>query len=152
MFVRSKNRMDKHFKFVFDNRNRLLLRIDSYFSKLIILRSHEKVFHTKLEATLSNVRMKCWIAKGKQAVKTVLKNCFTCNVVKGKTFVPSKTPSLPNVRVNCSDAFESVDIDFAIPLSLKIFLVEMKTGTSVICFYLLSPRLLLSIWKSHKII
>ena len=43
-FVRSKTRMDKHAKFVFDNKNPLLLRSNSYFTKLIILRSHEKCF------------------------------------------------------------------------------------------------------------
>ena len=50
--------MDKHLKFVFDNKNPLLLRRNSYFTELIILRSQEKVFHSGLEATLSNVRMK----------------------------------------------------------------------------------------------
>ena len=37
-FVRSKTRMGKHLKFVFDNKNPLLLRSNSYFAKLIILR------------------------------------------------------------------------------------------------------------------
>ena len=68
--------MDKHFKFVFDNKNPLLLRSNSYFTKLIILRSHEKVFHSGLEATLSNVRMKSWIIKGRQTVKTVFEKLF----------------------------------------------------------------------------
>ena len=108
-FVRSKTRMDKHIKFVFDNKNALLLRSNSYFAKLIILRSHEKVFLIGLEASLSNVRMKYWIIKGRQTVKTVLKNCFMCNLVMGKFNVPPKTPSLPNFRVNCSFAFESVE-------------------------------------------
>ena len=50
-FVRSETRLDKNLKFVFDNKNPLLLRSNSYFTKLIILRSHEKVFHSGLEAT-----------------------------------------------------------------------------------------------------
>ena len=118
-FVRSKTRMDKHLKFVFDNKNPLLLRRNSYFTKLIILRSHEKVFHSGLEATLSNVRMRYWITKGRQTVKSVLKNCSICNLVKGKFIVPPKTPILPNFRVNCSFAFESVGVDFAGPLYVK---------------------------------
>ena len=40
-FVRLKTRMDKHLKFVFDDENPLLLRSNSYFTKLIILSSHE---------------------------------------------------------------------------------------------------------------
>ena len=42
-----------------------------------------------------------------------------CNLVKGKFIVPPKTPSLPNFRVNCSFAFESVGVDFAGPLYVK---------------------------------
>ena len=118
-FVRSKTRMGKHLKFVFDNKNPLLLRSNSYFTKLIILCSHEKVFHSGLEATLSNVRMRYWITKGRQTVKTVLKNCFICNLVKGKFIVPPKTLSLPNFRVNCSFAFKAVGVDFAGPLYVK---------------------------------
>ena len=118
-FVRSKTRMDKHLKFVFDNKNSLLLRSNSYFTKLIILCSHEKVFHSGLEATLSNVRMRYWITKGRQTVKNVLKNCFICNLVKGKFIVPPKTLSLPDFRVNCSFAFGSVGVDFTGLLYVK---------------------------------
>ena len=66
------------------------------------------MFHSGLEATLSNVRMKYWIIRGRQTAKTVLKNCFMCNLVKGKFIVPPKTPGLPSFRVNCSFAFENV--------------------------------------------
>ena len=111
--------MGKHLKFVFDNKNPLLLRRNSYFTKLINLRSHEKVFYSGLEATLSNFRIKYSIIKGRQTVITVLKNCFMCNLVKGKFIVPPKTPSLPNFRVNCSFAFEIVGVDFAGPLYVK---------------------------------
>ena len=63
--------------------------------------------------------MRYWITKVRQTVKTVLENCFICNLVKGKFIVSPKTPSLPNVRVNCTFAFESVGVDFAGPLYLK---------------------------------
>ena len=82
--------MNKHSKFVFDEKNPLLLRGNSYFKKLIILHSQENVFHSGLEPTLSNVRMEYWIMKGKQTVKTVLKNCFMSNSVKGKFIVLPK--------------------------------------------------------------
>ena len=42
-----------------------------------------------------------------------------CNLVKGKFIVPPKTPSLPNFRVNCSFAFESVGVDFVGPSYVK---------------------------------
>ena len=127
--------MDKHLKFVFDNKNPLLLRSNSYFTKLIILRSLEKVFHSGLEATLSNVRMRYWITKGRQTVKTVLKNCFICNLVQGKFIVPPKTPRLTNFRVNCSFALQSVGVDFAGPLYVKdIYSRNENLNT---CYFLL---------------
>lgn len=78
---------------------------DSYFTKLVILRSHEKGFHSGLEATLSNARMKYWITDERQTANIVLKYCFMYKV-KGKFTVPPKTPSLINFRVNYSYAFE----------------------------------------------
>ena len=41
-FVRLKTRMNKHLKFVFDNKNPFLFRNKSYFTKLITLRSLRK--------------------------------------------------------------------------------------------------------------
>ena len=134
-FVRSKTRMDKHLKFTFDNKNPLLLRSNSYFTNLIILRSHEKVFHNGLEATLSNIRLHYWITKGRQSVKNVLKKCFLCKLVKGKFITPAKTPSLPTFRVNCSHSFESVGVDFAGPLFVKD--VYNKTENLNKCYLLL---------------
>ena len=42
-----------------------------------------------------------------------------CNLVKGEFIAPPETPSLPNFRVNCFCAFESVGVDFAGPFYVK---------------------------------
>ena len=86
--IRSKTRIDKHLKFNFDTKNPLILQNDSHFTKLVILRSHDKVFHCGLEATLSNLRLKYWVTKGRQIVKKVLKNCYLCKLVQGKFVSP----------------------------------------------------------------
>ena len=145
-----KTRMGKHLKLVFDNKNPLLLRSNSYFTKLIILRSHKKVFHSGLEATLSNVSMRYWITKERQTVKTVLKNCFICNLVKGKFIVPPQTLSLPNIRVNCSFAFKAVGVYFAGPLYVKD--IYSRNENLNMCYLLLftCATTRLYIWKSHK--
>ena len=156
--------MDKHLKFVFDNKNPLLLRSNSYFTKLIILRSHEKVFHSGLEATLSNVRMRYWITKGRQTVKTVLKNCFICNLVKGKFLVPPKIPkfkgkfivppkipNLPNFRVNCSFAFESVSVSGAGPLYVEdIYSRNENLNKCYLLLFTCETTRTFYIWKSHQ--
>ena len=149
-FVRSKTRMGKHLKLVFDNKNPLLLRSNSYFTKLIILRSHKKVFHSGLEATLSNVSMRYWITKERQTVKTVLKNCFMCNLARGKFIVPPKTLSLPNIRVNCSFAFKAVGVYFAGPLYVKDIYSRNENLNMYYLLLFTCATTRLYIWKSHK--
>ena len=53
----------------YDIKNMLLLRGDSHFSKLIILRSHTQMFHSVVESTLSNIRLYYWIIRGRFFVK-----------------------------------------------------------------------------------
>ena len=47
--------------------------MESHFTKLIVLRPHENVFHSGLESTLANVRLNYWINKGRKFVKKELK-------------------------------------------------------------------------------
>ena len=55
----------------YDEKHPLILRSleNSFFTKLIILDSHERVLHHGIETTLSDVRSKFWIVKGRKAVK-----------------------------------------------------------------------------------
>ena len=53
-----------------ENKNPLLLRRDLYFSKLIVLRSHEQMFHSGVESTLSYIRLLYWIIRGSLLLKT----------------------------------------------------------------------------------
>ena len=63
----------------YDEKHPLILRSleNSFFTKLIILDSHEKVLHHSIETTLSDVRSKFWIVKGRKAVKSVSCKCVT---------------------------------------------------------------------------
>ena len=60
----------------FETKSTLILRNSSYLMRLAILRSHDKVFHCGLESTLSNLQLKYWVTKRRQAFKKVLKNFF----------------------------------------------------------------------------
>ena len=102
---------------------RLIIKIHYIWEVIVTIQNWLFYVHTKMcfivEATLSNVRMRYWITKGRQTVNAVLKNSFIFHFVKEKFIVPPKAPSLPNFRVNCFSAFESVGVDFAGPLSVK---------------------------------
>ena len=48
-------------------------------------------------------------------MKKVLKNCYICKYIQGKSLNPPKSPPLPKLRIQCDHAFESVGIDYAGP-------------------------------------
>ena len=63
----------------------VLLSRTQYFTQLVIRQSHENVTHNGVRGTLTEVRSKFWIIKGRQAVKDVL---FKCDLQEdaGKSF------------------------------------------------------------------
>ena len=86
---------------------------------MIILDSHERVLHHGIETTLSDVRSKFWIVKGRKAVKSVLRKCVTCRRYQGRPLLPPETPDLPDYRVNTLYAFQCTGLDYAGPLFIK---------------------------------
>ena len=117
--LRIKTRISGIEDFTFGRRFPVLLRNDSHFTKLVILNVHEEISHMGVSTTLNTIRNSYWIVRGRQTVKKVLKNCFICKTIQGKTIIPPQTPNLPNARVKCNHAFENVGIDFAGPLYCK---------------------------------
>ena len=105
--IRLNTRLNRSTQLDYENKNPLLLRRDSHFTKLIVLRSHERVFHSSVETTLSNIRLYYWIIIGRSFVKNILKNCFICKLVLGKSLLPPPTPSLPDYRLHCMCPFET---------------------------------------------
>ena len=49
-------------------------------------------------------------------MRKLLKKCYVCKIVQGKTLKPVEAPTLPWYRVSCNHAFENVGLDFAGPL------------------------------------
>ena len=70
-----------------------LLEINSYFTKLIVLKSHEDVCLSGADSILNFVRSNLWITRGQQTVKKLLKSCSIWKIVYGKTIVPPGTPA-----------------------------------------------------------
>ena len=75
----------------------ILLRRNSYFTRLIILQCHEDVHHCGLENTLNIVRSDYWVIKGHQTEKKIVSKCgVICKVIQGKTLLPPLTAKLPD--------------------------------------------------------
>ena len=52
----------------------ILLRSNSYFTRLVILQCHEDVHHCGLESTLNRVCCDYWVIKGRQTIKKLYQN------------------------------------------------------------------------------
>ena len=59
-------------KLQFLQKQPILVRSDSYFTKLLIWKCHEDSHHCGVESTLNKLRESYWTIKGRQTVKKVL--------------------------------------------------------------------------------
>ena len=97
----------------------VLLPKKHYFTCLIILDCHEKVFHNKVNETLTQLRSEYWVVKGRQACKEVVGRCVICKKLEGKCYSTPPAPPLPSFRVSRDLGFTSVGIDHAGPVFVK---------------------------------
>ena len=109
-----------------ESRFPIILPKENRFTELVVLQCHQKVHHLKVRATLAELRSKFWITRGRQYVKKILKPCFVCRLLEGKSYHAPATANLPSFRVTEAPPFSSTGVDFAGPL-----LVKEKNGEMV---------------------
>ena len=66
-----------------DSKRPILLPPRHPWVKLLIRRVHNDIKHSGTTVTLSTIREKFWILKGRQTVKKVIKSCVVCNKLGG---------------------------------------------------------------------
>ena len=110
----------------YDAKHPILLPREHYLTELIILNCHERVHHNGLAATLSELRSRFWVAKGRQRVKGVIRKCRNCIRVQGKAYSVPPVAALPEFRVQSVPPFTNVGIDFAGPLYYKTKNAKME--------------------------
>ena len=111
----------------------IILPKEHKLAQLIVLDCHEKVHHLKVRATLAELRSRFWITRGRQFVKKILKPCFRCRYLEGKSFNAPATAALPDFRVTEAPPFSTTGVDFAGPLFVKAKSGEMVK--SYICLF-----------------
>ena len=103
----------------FDARQPIIIPRQHHLTKLIVEDCHRRVHHSGLRSTLAEVRSKFWVPRGRQTVKSILRDCIVCKRVQGKAFETPPVADLPDFRVNEAPAFANVGVDFAGPLYVK---------------------------------
>ena len=97
----------------------ILIPGEHYFTKLIILRCHERVFHNGVRETLAEVRAKYWIMRGRSVIRKILRQCVVCRKTEGQHYSAPDPPPLPAFRVSENPPFTYIGVDFAGPLYIK---------------------------------
>ena len=97
-------------------------------------KAHERVFHNGVKDTLTEVRSRFWILKGRALVKKVVHQCVICRKFEGRPYLGPPPPPLPEFRVKEDPPFTYTRVDFAGPLYIK---ASSATASSKvwICLY-----------------
>ena len=103
----------------YDTKYPIFLASDHRFTRLVVLRSHEQVIHNGVRETLTQVRSKFWITKGRQVVKKILSKCVICRKLEGPPYGNPEAPPLPEFRLSNDLAFSKIDVDYAGPMYVK---------------------------------
>ena len=61
-----------------DAKQPILLPGQHHLMKLVVDSCHKRVLHGGVRETLAELRSKCWICKGRQQVKKIVRSCTTC--------------------------------------------------------------------------
>ena len=77
----------------------ILLTKSHHLAVLIVQDTHERVMHNGIKETLTEIRSKYWIIKGRQFVRQVIHKCIICRKLEGLPCALPPLPPLPNFRV-----------------------------------------------------
>ena len=97
----------------------ILIPSKSVFTNLLIRHAHERVGHQGVPYTLANLRSEFWILKGRQTIRSVIKNCVACKKVDGPFYSLPSHPPLPDFRVRKARCFNSIGLDFTGPFTVR---------------------------------
>ena len=111
-----------------------LLPKGHHLTTLIVRRAHERVFHNGVKETLTEIRSRYWIVKGRSFVRMILRQCTICRKFEGRPYLTPPPPPLPKFRVTERPPFTSTGVDFAGPFYVKSSGV-IKNSKAWICLY-----------------
>ncbi|XP_028404107.1 uncharacterized protein LOC114526786 [Dendronephthya gigantea] len=119
----------------------LLLPKKHPLTRLVVQNAHETLGHgTGVEHTLTELRARFWIVKGRRVVRDIVSSCKECRrrfrvQTTGQIMAP-----LPNERLQSLQAFDNVGIDFAGPFPTKQGLGKTRAKRYLCLFTCLATR------------
>lgn len=125
-----------HSNIPFSQKHQAILPKESHLVNCIIRAEHERLLHAGPKLLLCNLNQKYWITNGLSYVKKIVKKCIICFRQKA-TASKQLMGSLPANRVTAmSRPFETVGVDFAGPIGVKLSRVRRSlVGKGYICLF-----------------
>lgn len=102
-----------------ESKNPTLLPPKHSFIDLLVLDVHNRVKHNGIRDTLTTIRERFWILRGRETVKRIIKGCVVCKKAEGVPFQAQPSPDLPSSRVSDEPPFTNVGLDFAGPMFIR---------------------------------
>ena len=97
----------------------ILLPHDNPYVALLIIDAHQCVKHCGTNDTLTALRERLWILKGRQTVGKVIRSCTLCHRMEGSAYPPVSSPDLPTERASEDPPFTHVGLDCVGPLYIR---------------------------------
>ena len=118
----------------YSTRYPVLLPRKYHFTILIVKSAHGRVLHNGVKETLSELRSRYWIVKGRSLVKSIIHQCVVCRRFDGRACCTPPPPPLPTFRVREEPPFTYSGVDFAGPLYVRA--TGARESTKVwVCLY-----------------
>lgn len=100
-------------------RHPVLLSRDHYLTSLLVRQAHQQVMHNGVKETLTELRTRYWLIKGRSLVRKIIHKCVICRRFEGKQCLAPPPPPLPQFRVKEEPPFTHTGVDFAGPIFIK---------------------------------
>ena len=104
----------------YDTKYPILLPKNHHLTRLVVLDAHETLGHgSGIEHTLTQLRVRFWIVKGRRVVRNIIKSCPECRRRFSMQTADQMMAPLPNARLYSLRAFDRIGIDYAGPFLTK---------------------------------
>ena len=100
-----------------NSKHPILLPLKNHFVTLLIEHTHKNTaLHNGIRDTLTALRERFWVIRGREAVKKVIRKCVVCLKHEGLPYGTHQPGDLPKTRVSDDPPFSHVGLDFAGPI------------------------------------
>ena len=133
--VRSYSRL-KNAKIPFDTKSPIFINREHKLADILVHYFHQKVMHRGVKQTLTELRSKFWITRGRSFVKKLINPCRSCKLLNARAYHYPNRSDLPEFRFEETHPFSNTGADALGPLyCLPIFGQNEKLHKAYILLY-----------------